>query len=62
VDSITKMEFISSSIVRNLWGCPYAGWCYVTSSGALGGISLMWDRKVVTNVEVCVGEFVIASF
>ena len=61
MDSITKMEFISSSIVRNLWGCPYAEWCYVASSGASGGISLMWDRKVVTNVEVCVGEFVEAS-
>lgn len=56
MDSITKMEFISSGIVRNLWGCPYAEWCYVASSEASSGILLMWDRRVVTDIEVCVGE------
>jgi hypothetical protein len=53
-----KMEYISSSFVRNLWGCPYADWCFVASRGALDGILLMWDRRVVTKIEVCVGEFV----
>jgi exonuclease III len=27
----TKLEFISRSIAKNLWGCPYVEWCYVPS-------------------------------
>ncbi|XP_059428513.1 uncharacterized protein LOC132162272 [Corylus avellana] len=45
------MEYISSSFVRNLWGCSYADWCYVASRRALGGILLMWDRRVVMKIE-----------
>jgi exonuclease III len=58
----TKMEYISSSFVRNLWGCAYADWCFVASRGASGGILLMWDRRVVTKIEVCVGEFVTTCY
>jgi hypothetical protein len=56
----TKMEFISSSFVRFLWSCAYADWCFVASKGALGGILFMWDRRVVTKIEVCVGDYVAA--
>jgi hypothetical protein len=30
-------------------------WLYLGSRGALGGILLMWDRRVVEKIE-CVGE------
>jgi hypothetical protein len=56
----TKMEYISNSFVRNLWGCAYADWCFVSSRGASGGILLMRDKRLVTKLEVSVGEFVIA--
>ena len=56
----TKMEYISSSFVRKLWGCAYADWCFVSSRGASGGILLMQDKRVVTKLEVFVGEFVAA--
>jgi exonuclease III len=23
----TKLEFISDTLVRNLWSCPFADWC-----------------------------------
>ena len=55
----TELEFTSSGIVNNMWGCPYVEWCYVASSGI--GILLMWDKRVVTKLEVCVGAFVAAS-
>ena len=55
----TKLEFISSSIVKNLWGCPYVEWCYVASRGASGGISLMWDRRVVTKIEFLWGNLLL---
>jgi hypothetical protein len=54
------MEFISSSFVISLWSCAYADWCFVASKGASGGILLMWDRRMVTKIEVCVGDYVVA--
>jgi hypothetical protein len=35
-------------------------WCFLGSRGALGGILLMWDRRVVKKLEDCVGRFSIA--
>jgi hypothetical protein len=35
-------------------------WCYLGSSGASGGILLMWDRRVVEKIEECVGRYVVA--
>jgi hypothetical protein len=45
----TKLKFISINIVRNLWGCLHASWCYLPSSGAFGGILLLWAlSKMIT--------------
>ena len=49
------MELISKRLINSLWGCPYVDWCYVASIGASGGILLMWDRRVVTRLEMEVG-------
>ena len=35
-------------------------WCHVASNGASGGILLMWDRKVVSKIDACMGRFVVA--
>jgi hypothetical protein len=45
--------------MRSLWGCHHAKWCYVAFRGASGGILLMWDRRVVKKIKVCMGEFVV---
>jgi exonuclease III len=58
----TKMENPSNGFVQNLWGCPYADWCHVNSRGASGGILIMWDRRVVTRIDTCMGRFVGACF
>jgi hypothetical protein len=50
----TKMECISSSLVRSLWGCQHVDWCYLASRGASYGILLMWDGRVVEKIEACV--------
>jgi exonuclease III len=34
----TKLEFISSVVMHNLWGCQHVDWCYVGSRGALLGV------------------------
>lgn len=46
--------------MRSLWCCHHAGWCYLPSSGASGGILLIWDKRVVEKIEVCVKEYVVA--
>jgi exonuclease III len=56
----TKLQLITNSIVRSLWGCQFLNWCDLPSSGASGGILLMWDRRVKEKIEVCVGEYVVA--
>jgi exonuclease III len=56
----TKLELIFDSIVRSLWGCQFLDWCCLPSSGASGGILLMWDKRVMEKIEVCVGEYVVA--
>jgi hypothetical protein len=56
----TKLEMISTGLVRSLWRCPYVEWCHVDSVRASGGILLMWDSRVVVKVDVCLGNFVAA--
>jgi exonuclease III len=49
----TKMEDMSSSVVRSLWGCHHVDWCCLNCRVASGGILLMWDRRVVQKIEKC---------
>jgi len=56
----TKLEFISDTLVRNLWSCPFADWCYLASCGASGGMLIMWDKRIVGKIDVFMGEFVLA--
>jgi exonuclease III len=56
----TKVHGISSSFVRSLWGCNHVDWCCLDSSGASGGILIMWDNRVAEKVDVCLGIFTLA--
>jgi hypothetical protein len=38
----------------------YVDWIYLGSTGASGGILLMWDRRVVEKIEECLWRFVVA--
>jgi hypothetical protein len=57
----TKVQGMSRSFVRSLWGCNNVDWCCLDSCGASGSILIMWDKRVVENVDVCVGEFTLAA-
>ena len=56
----TKLELISIRVISSLWGCPYVDWCFMAANGAVGGILLMWDKRVVTRLDMEVGECVVA--
>ena len=49
----TKLEVISCSVVRSLWGCHHVGWCCLDSRGVVGGVLIMWDRRVVEKIDEC---------
>jgi exonuclease III len=53
----TKMEVITRAVVRSLWGCQHVDWCYMETSGASGGILIMWDRRAMEKVDECVGRY-----
>lgn len=52
----TKLDVFS----RSLWGCSHVDWCCLDSSGASGGILIMWDTRVVEKVADCVGAYTLA--
>jgi hypothetical protein len=56
----TKLDLITPDLVQSIWSCPYVEWSYVASNGASGGILLMWDRRAVSKMEVCHGNYVVA--
>ena len=41
------MEFIIRREIRSLWGCQHLDWLYLGFIGALGGVLVMWDRRMV---------------
>ena len=53
----TKLEWITRGIVQSIWSCPYIDRLYLGFEGAFGSILLMWDRRVVEEVEEVVGHF-----
>jgi exonuclease III len=53
----TKLELISTAIVRSLWRCHHVDWMFLGSNGASGGILLMWDKRLVEKIEDAVGIY-----
>jgi hypothetical protein len=47
---MTKLEFMSRTVVRSLWGCISVDWYYLAFERAFGRILLMWDRPVVEKL------------
>jgi hypothetical protein len=49
-------ELMSRIVVCNLWGCHLVDLCCLDSSGASGGVLIIWDRRVVEKIDECVGK------
>lgn len=48
---------MSRSMVRRLWCGPYVRWCSLVADGALVGILILWDSRVLELVDSCVSNF-----
>jgi len=55
--SETKLEVVSLSVIRSLWGHYSVGFVYLKAVGASGGIIVMWDKSTFNLVSSFQGEF-----
>lgn len=56
----TKLKLINRGIVRSLWSGAHVDWVYMASNGALGGVVVMWDRRVVEKMKEFIGRYTVA--
>uniref|UniRef100_A0A2N9GQX5 HIT domain-containing protein n=1 Tax=Fagus sylvatica TaxID=28930 RepID=A0A2N9GQX5_FAGSY len=47
----TKLGEIDRSLIKTLWGCPHLDWLSLGSNGSLGGILLMWNKRVLEKLQ-----------
>ncbi|KAG6624838.1 hypothetical protein CIPAW_16G055100 [Carya illinoinensis] len=57
----TKLKVINTKIVRSIWSCVHVDWVYLAANGALGGVLVMWDQRVVEKMEF-IGLFMVACY
>ena len=44
-------------LICSLWSCPYVNWVALDADQTVGGVLMMWDRRVLEKLEVMVGQF-----
>ena len=47
-------------LICSLWSCPYVDWVALDADQTVGGVLMMWDRRVLEKLEVMVGQFSIS--
>uniref|UniRef100_A0A2N9GDY5 Endonuclease/exonuclease/phosphatase domain-containing protein n=1 Tax=Fagus sylvatica TaxID=28930 RepID=A0A2N9GDY5_FAGSY len=53
----TKLESVDRRIIRRLWGNPYVDWEVLEAVGTSGGVLMLWDKRVVEQIDSFVGRF-----
>ena len=56
----SKLDSTSSSLVKSLWGSPFVDWGALDAIHTVGGVILMWDKRVVERVDSVVESFSIS--
>ena len=57
----TKLAGLDRQLVGSLWSCPFLDWVALDAIQMVGGVLLMWDRRVVERSECLVGSFSVSS-
>ena len=55
-----KIASMNRQLVCSLWGYPYVDWAVLEVDQIVGGILIMWDKRVLDKVEVMVGTLSIS--
>jgi len=58
----TKLEVVSLSVIRSLWGNFSAGFDFLKAEGASGGIIVMWDKNIFNLVSSSQWVFSLTCF
>jgi hypothetical protein len=53
----TKLQSMSRSVIRSLWGGHHVDWLFVGSNGASRGILLLWDKRCLEKLDEALGLF-----
>ena len=53
----TKVASLDTAFVRSLWGSPFIDWVSLDVVQSLGGVLLIWDKRVFEKLDVIVGQF-----
>jgi hypothetical protein len=53
----TKLGGIDLGVIRSLCGNPYIDWVALNAVNTVGGVLLMWDKRVLEKVDSVVGTF-----
>uniref|UniRef100_A0A2N9J9F5 Reverse transcriptase domain-containing protein n=1 Tax=Fagus sylvatica TaxID=28930 RepID=A0A2N9J9F5_FAGSY len=51
----TKLQSMSRSLIRSLWGGHHVDWLFVGSNGASGGLLILWDKRCLEKVDEALG-------
>ena len=51
----TKVSSMDGGFVRSLWGSPFTDWSFLDAVQSLGGVLLIWDKRVFEKLDVIVG-------
>lgn len=58
----TKIESMGVEVIRDLWSGNYVDWVTLDARGTVGGIMILWDRKVVHVVDDAKRTFSVSCF
>ena len=53
----TKVSSTDVAFVQSLWGSPFIDWAVLEVVKTLGGVLLIWDKRVYEQLDIFVGQF-----
>ena len=58
----TELDCIDLGVVRSLWSNRYVDWVAFDAVNTVGGILIMWDKRVVEKLDVMLGKFSVSCY
>ncbi len=55
-----KIDHMDLMLVQSIWNNSYVGWEVVNAVNTTGSILLMWDKRVLDNLDSYIGLFSIS--
>jgi exonuclease III len=53
----TKLDKVDGRVIQSIWGNRFVGWEVLNAVNTAGGVLLLWDKRVVNQVDSKVGIF-----